>query len=154
MSHADEPIASDETPSDELSPTDEATADEPTLFDESRKRSGAFGGRASRLRPQHPIATSTRGERVGSIQIRLPPQPLMTRLVLMMTPQSLSTNQSEDAAVEAAVDEEAAVAQNHVACDEGAPADEAPAADEMPASDEMRRRRRARTACRPRRTCY
>ena len=35
MSYEDEPIASDETPSDELSPTEEATADEPTLFDES-----------------------------------------------------------------------------------------------------------------------
>jgi len=35
MSYEDEPIASDETPSDELSPTEEATEDEPTLFDES-----------------------------------------------------------------------------------------------------------------------
>jgi len=35
MSYEDEPIASDETPPAELSPTEEAPADEPTLFDES-----------------------------------------------------------------------------------------------------------------------
>ena len=143
MSHADEPIA-----------TDEADSDEPTLFDETASDQAPaeeLAGFAETPTPQTPWRA--RG---------FDPDPVAAEAAAAVaeTPVDKETSDeapaaeapddeardyddapvtieepAEDEAVEAAVDEEAAVDQNHVACDEGAPVDEAPAADEMPADD-------------------
>ena len=85
MSHADEPIA-----------TDEADSDEPTLFDETASDQAPaeeLAGFAETPTPQ------TRGEHEGSIQIRLPPRASRfdatnrPPAMIMMTHQSLSKNQ-------------------------------------------------------------
>ena len=144
MSYEDEPIASDETPSDELSPTEEATADEPTLFDESPTDGPlAAGPAADPNTPSQHQPWRVRG---------FDPQPAPAdETPLEEAPADESNSDEAQTDVPASDEATADEAQTDVPASDESAADKAPAnkapADEAPSRQSPRRRgpdRRAR----------